>query len=55
MTDNDEDYQKNCIDKYSDFNDKENINFTGVNIGTSKDDNKSFENMSYEEICACLE
>ncbi len=37
------------------FNDKENINFTGVNIGTSKDDNKSFENMSYEEICACLE
>ena len=25
VTDNDEDYQKNCIDKYSDFNDKENI------------------------------
>ena len=25
VTDNDEDYQKNCIDKYSDFKDKENI------------------------------
>ncbi|MBS4869100.1 MAG: phage scaffolding protein [Eubacterium sp.] len=36
------------------FNNKEDINFSGVNIGTSNDDNKSFENMSYEEICDFL-
>lgn len=37
------------------FNEKEKISFEGVSVGVSNGKESSFDNMSYDEICACLE
>lgn len=37
------------------FNKNDEISFKGVNVGYSGADDKSIENMSYDELCAYLE
>ena len=37
------------------FNNEEEISFKGVNVGRSEPEEKSVEDMSYDELCAYLE